>query len=64
MSNLLSRVRRATHKRAEADNNYRAAIEAAREGGHTLVEIAQAAGITMQGVHYLLNPDRRKEPKT
>ena len=64
MTQLLSRVRKATHKRTQADNNYRAAIQTAREGGHTLREIAQAAGITMQGVHYLLNPDRRKEPKT
>jgi hypothetical protein len=63
MSRLLSTVTRAARKRAQADADYRAAIAAARNG-HTLEEIGQAAGLTKQGVRYLLFPDPRKERKT
>ena len=40
------------------------AIKHARAAGHTLDELAQAAGLkTRSGVHYLLHPDPRKEGK-
>lgn len=61
--NVLGAVRRATTKRAQADAAYRAAIRAARDAGHTLEAIGQAAGLTRAGVHYLLRPDPRKEQK-
>ena len=64
MSRLLTAVRRAAQKRTQADTAYREAIRAAREAGHTLEETGQAAGLTRQGVRYLLNPDPRKEQKT
>lgn len=62
MSKLLSAVARAARKRAQADQAYRAAIRAARPT-HTLDEIGRAAGLTRQGVRYLLYPDPRKEQK-
>ena len=64
MSKQLTAVRRATHRRTDADTKYRAAIEAARNSGHTLREIAEAAGLGVTGVRYLLHPDPRKERKT
>jgi uncharacterized cupin superfamily protein len=60
MTKLLAAVKRAAQKRAQADNHYRDAIEAAR-AEHTLAEIGDAAGLTRSGVHYLLHPDPRKE---
>ena len=63
MSKPLTAVRRATHKREQADHAYRAAIQAARATGHTLQEIADAANLTRQGVRYLLVPDPRKQEK-
>ena len=59
MSKLLSAVTRAANRRTAADEGYRAAIRAARTS-HTLEEIGRAAGLTKQGVRYLLNPDPRK----
>ena len=65
MSNPLAAVQRATLKRHAADKAYRQAIQTARAAGHTLDEIAQAAGLkTRSGVHYLLHPDPRKDGKT
>ena len=61
MSNPLTVVKRAAQKRAQADQAYRASIRAARETGCTLEAIGQAAGITKNGVRYLLYPDPRKE---
>lgn len=60
MSNPLATVKRAAQQRLRADQAYRAAITAARDAGHTLPEIGEAAGITKQGVRYLLFPDPRK----
>jgi hypothetical protein len=40
---------------AEANAAYDAAIRAAREAGHTMPEIGQAAGISKQAVLYRLN---------
>jgi hypothetical protein len=59
MSKLLSAVTRAATRRADADLAYRQAIAAARPE-HTLEEIGRAAGLTKQGVRYLLYPDPRK----
>jgi predicted transcriptional regulator len=46
---------------AEAWGAYLNSIRAAREAGHTLSEIGNALGCTKANVHYLLNPDPRKE---
>lgn len=61
MSKLLTAVKHATRKREQADAAYRQSIQAARATGHTLQEIADASGLTRQGVRYLLHPDPRKE---
>lgn len=54
----LKRVTRATTRRdetcARSFEQYLEAIRAARQAGHTLEEIGQAAGITKNGVRYLL----------
>lgn len=42
----LSRVRRAASRRAAASDEYRAAIIAAHAQGHSLREIAEAAGVS------------------
>lgn len=42
----LTRVKRAANRRASADSEYRAAILAARDAGHSLRQIADAAGIS------------------
>ena len=64
---LLKRVTTATTRRdevcARSFGQYLDAIRAAREAGHTLQEIGKAAGITKNGVRYLLNPDPRKDGK-
>ncbi len=64
MSKQLAAVRRATNRRRGAEELYRSKILAAREAGHTLSEIADAAGLGVTGVRYLLHPDPRKERKT
>lgn len=63
MSKPLTIVKHATRKREQADTAYRQAIQAARATGHTLQEIADASGLTRQGVRYLLHPDPRKQEK-
>lgn len=60
MSKLLTMVARAAAQRTASDEAYRAAIQAARDAGHTFPEIGKAAGLTKQGVRYLLHPDPRK----
>jgi len=60
MSKLLTMVARAAARRTASDEAYRAAIQAARNAGHTMPEIGAAAGLTKQGVRYLLHPDPRK----
>lgn len=58
--NELATVTRAARQRARAEQDFRAAITAAREARHTLTEIGQAAGLTKQGVRWLLmTPDQR-----
>ena len=66
MSNQLQAVTRAARKRertcSTAYTQYVEAIRAAREAGHTLQQIADAAGLNdRSSVRYLLNPDPRKE---
>ncbi len=65
MSNALRKVATATKRRdavcARSFEQYLDAIREARDAGHTLEAIGQAAGITKNGVRYLLNPDTRKE---
>jgi DNA-directed RNA polymerase specialized sigma24 family protein len=42
----LTRVKRAQQRRASATQEYRDAIRAAHTAGHTLREIAEAAGVS------------------
>lgn len=58
--NELATVTRAARRRTRAETDFRAAVHAAREARHTLAEIGQAAGLTKQGVRWLLmTPDQR-----
>lgn len=57
----LAAVTRTAKRRATAEQDFRAAIQAARDARHTLAEIGQAAGLTKQGVRWLLmTPDQRQ----
>jgi hypothetical protein len=64
MSRTLNRVARATARRdqvcADSFADYVNALRAARAAGHTLEQIGQAAGITKNGVRYLLIGDTRQ----
>ncbi len=64
MSNHLRKVTRARarwHETcAEANAAYLDAIRAARDAGHTMPQIGEAAGISKQAVMYLLNRERNK----
>ena len=60
MSKTLATVTRATRQRVDAEARYRAAIRAASDAGHSLSEIGKAAGLTRNGVRYLLNPWPKK----
>jgi hypothetical protein len=64
MSKLLTRISRTVKQRGQAYDAYLEAIRDAKQAGHSVDEIAQAAGIGRTGVYYLLNPDPRKEQKT
>jgi type II secretory pathway pseudopilin PulG len=59
MSNLLKQVARARERRhkvcAQAQADYLQAVRAAREAGHTLPEIGDAAGVSKQRVFNMLN---------
>lgn len=44
---------------AEGNRAYVDAVRAAREAGHTMPEIGDAAGISKQAVLYLLRPERK-----
>lgn len=58
--NELTHVARTARRRAQAEQDFHAAVHAAREARHTLAEIGQAAGLTKQGVRWLLmTPDQR-----
>ncbi len=62
MSNHLRKVARARarwHETcAEANAAYLDAIRAARDAGHTMPQIGEAAGISKQAVMYLLNREK------
>ncbi len=64
MSRSLTQVTRAKlrwHKLCDqGSSEYIAAIFAARDAGHTLDAIGEAAGISRQGVHYLLTEHKGK----
>ena len=47
---------------AQANTAYLEAIRAARDAGHTMPEIGEAAGISKQGVMYLLNQQGKGKP--
>lgn len=64
MSRLLSAITRATRRRIEADRAYRESIRAAREAGHSMPEIGEAAGITKQGVAWLLRPKGENDDRS
>ncbi len=49
----LRRVKRASEKRRQAEQEYRTAVVNAREAGYTYHEIGQAAGITEQAAAQL-----------
>jgi hypothetical protein len=63
MSKSLNRVAKATAQRdtlcAEGYDRQLQAILAARAAGHTLDQIGAAAGITKQGVRYLITRQER-----
>jgi type II secretory pathway pseudopilin PulG len=64
MSNLLKQVARARERRhtvcAEAQAQYLEAVRAAREAGHTLPEIGEAAGVSKQRVFNMLNQGKEQ----
>jgi DNA-directed RNA polymerase specialized sigma24 family protein len=53
----LIRVKRVSKRRASVMQDYRAAVLAAREDGHSLREIAKAAGVSHVAVLKLLRGD-------
>lgn len=53
----LSRVKRAASRRASAMDDYREALKAARDDGHSLREIAKAAGVSHVAVMKLLRDE-------
>lgn len=63
MSKTLTAVARAAKARHQAYDRYRAAIQEAHADGCTLAQIADAAGITISGAHYLVRPDARKQAR-
>lgn len=46
----LARVRRAAETKRQAEDEYRLALQAARDAGHSAAEIAAPAGVTRQAV--------------
>ena len=46
---------------AQANAAYVEAVREARDAGHTMPEIGEAAGISKQGVMYLLTQERNRE---
>jgi hypothetical protein len=55
MPDQLARVKRATRKRATADQEWRAAIRDAVAAGQSLRTVAAAAGVTNPRVHQIVN---------
>jgi hypothetical protein len=62
MSNLLRKVAAARERRhrvcAQAQADYLSAVRAAREAGHTLPEIGDAAGVSKQRVFNMLRKEQ------
>lgn len=56
---LLERVRKAKRNRDQAELTFLAALKAARPV-HSLAEIADAAGLTRQGVRYFTNNENER----
>jgi DNA-directed RNA polymerase specialized sigma24 family protein len=50
----LKRVREARLMMLDVDNDYRAAVEAARDAQCSAAQIAMAAGVTRQAIHNTL----------
>ena len=63
MSTLLRAVTRAASRRTTTEQAFRASLRAAVDGGHSLREVGQAAGLSYEGVRYLLHPDPRKNER-
>ena len=61
MSAVLDAVREAAARRTWADQEFRKLLREAHGEGHSLAEIGRAAGLTKQGVRWLI---RREEIKT
>jgi transcriptional regulator with XRE-family HTH domain len=55
----LERVNTAATTRIHAELDYRAALQHARDEGHTFEEIAEAAGVTRSAIYQILNPKER-----
>ena len=63
MSTLLRAVTRAANRRTTTEQAFRDTLKAAADGGHSLREIGQAAGLSYEGVRYLVHGDPRKARK-
>lgn len=61
MSYLLDAVREARELRDAADREWIRALRRASEGGHSLREIGDAAGLGKTGVRYYLTLPERSE---
>ena len=62
MSALLQACREARELRDEAERQFRLALRRAASA-HTLREIGRAAGMSFNGVRYLIHNPRREENK-
>jgi len=61
VSAVLDAVREAAQARDAADSDFRRLLREAHGEGHSLAEIGRAAGLTKQGVRWLI---RREESTT
>lgn len=59
---LLERVRKARRARDKAEQSFLEALKAARPV-HSLAEIADAAGLSRQGVRYFTNDENERRRK-
>jgi hypothetical protein len=60
VSHYLDAVREAREERERAGSDFLERLRAAREAGHTLAEIAQAAELTPQGVKWHLDREENR----
>lgn len=60
MNPELRRVARAVASRRAAEHEYRAALQAARDSGASLAEIARAAGVTRSAIAQLTRPPQAR----